>query len=284
MLATRCRTETVLSFVYKLEALYFAGDLKEYFDVIPGYLAESQGRGDIFAEASMRLRSSHRRCFAEDDVDGAVKELEAAAAAWGNETHYLSRGNHLYRQVELAQYTGDFERAWQLLAEGWRVLEPLRLFRFELMMTMAFEHRAYCALGMAAVATGRGQSPDPFLRSAEQDARNLERWRTSWGPFAGRLVRAGVAAHRGERARALEHLTVAEEGFTRQGMALHRTVSRWRRGSLISGDAGRALVQESREWMLAQGVKNPDRLNRVFAPGVWAQTADSAASTSPRLT
>jgi eukaryotic-like serine/threonine-protein kinase len=275
--------ETVLSFVYKLEALYLAGELKEYFRAIPGCLAECQGRGDIFAEASMRLRSSHRQCFAEDDVEGAARELDAAVAAWGNETHLLSRGNHLYRQVELAQYSGDFERGWQLLTENWQILEPLRLFKFELMMSMAFERRAYCAMGMAAVAMERGQSAEPYLGSAERDARNLERWNTSWGPFAAHLVRAGVAAHRGDRAQALERLTIAEAAFAREGMALHRTVSRWRRGSLLSGDAGRALVQESREWMLAQGVKNPDRLNRVYAPGVWAQTADSAASTSPRL-
>jgi hypothetical protein len=185
--------------------------------------------------------------------------------------------------VEIAQYAGEFERGWKLITDQWHILEPLRLFRFELMMTMAFERRAYCALGMAGVAMERGQSPEPYLGSAERDARNLERWNTPWGPFAAHLVLAGVAAHRGDRARALERLTIAEAAFTRQGMALHRTVSRWRRGSLISGDEGRALVQESREWMLGQGVKNPDRVNRVFAPGMWAQTADSSASTSPRL-
>jgi hypothetical protein len=261
--------ETVLCYVYKLEALYFAGGLKEYFHVIPGYLAECQGRGDIFAEASLRLRNCHRRCFAEDDVEGAAKELQAAAAAWGNETHYLARGNHLYRQVELAQYAGDFERAWKLLTDQWHILDPLRLFRFELMYTMALEHRAYGALGMAHVARDRGESPDQFLRSAQRDARDMERWKTSWGPFAAHLVRAGVAAHRGDRARAIEHLQSAEAGFTRDGMALHRTICRWRRGSLIGGDAGRALVQESREWMLEQGVKNPERMNNVHAPGPW---------------
>jgi hypothetical protein len=97
----------------------------------------------------------------------------------------------------------------------------------------------------------------------------MERWKTSWGPFAAHLVRAGVAAHRGDRARAIEHLQSAEAGFTRDGMALHRTICRWRRGSLIGGDTGRALVQESREWMLEQGVKDPDRMNNVHAPGPW---------------
>jgi serine/threonine protein kinase len=261
--------ETVLSFVYKLEALFFAGQLKEYFRAIPAYLAECQGRGDIFAEASMRLRSSHRRCFVDDDVEGAARDLDAAAAAWGAETHYLSRGNHLYRQVELAQYSGEFDRAWQLITERWHLLEPLRLFRFELMMTMAFERRAYCAMAMAATAAQRNESAEPFLKAAERDARNLERWNTSWGPFAAHLVRAGVAAHRGERARAIERLTIAETAFTREGMALHRIVTRWRRGSLIGGDAGRALVQESRDWLIEQGVKNPDRLSRVYAPGLW---------------
>ena len=261
--------ETVISFVYKLEALYFAGQFKEYFRVIPGYLAECQGRGDIFAEASMRLRSCHRWCFADDDVEGAIKELEAAAAAWGKETHYLARAQYLFRHVEIAQYSGDFERAWQRLADQWHILDPLRLFRFELMTTVALEHRAYCALGMAKVAADRGQSPDQFLESAEKDARGMERWNTNWGPVAARLVHAGIAAQRGARDRALEHLGAAEQGFVREGMALHRTISRWRRGALIGGDEGRALIDESRAWMLEQGFKSPDKVSRVYAPGRW---------------
>jgi hypothetical protein len=261
--------ETVLSFVYRLEALYFAGQFKEYFRVIPAYLAECQGRGDIFAEASMRLRSCHRWCFAEDDVEGAIRDLQAAANAWGNETHYLARANFMFRHAEIAQYAGEFERAWQLLVDQWHILDPLRLFRFELMNTVAFERRAYCALGMAELAAARGQSPDQYLKSAERDARSMERWHTVWGPVAARLVRAGVAAHRGQRDRALEHLTAAEQGFVHQGMELHRTITRWRRGALVGGDEGRALIEQSRAWMLEQGFKSPDKANRVYAPGRW---------------
>jgi hypothetical protein len=46
-------------------------------------------------------------------------------------------------------------------------------------------------------------------------------------------------------------------------------VTRWRHGSLLGGDQGRAMVDASRAWMIDQGIRNPNRVSRVVAPGRW---------------
>jgi hypothetical protein len=263
--------EIVLCYVYKLEALFLEGTLDEYFRNVPIYLAECQGRGDIFAEASLRLRNVHRLCLALDDPRAATEELRLAASAWGNQKHYLARGNHLFRQVEVAQYEGDYSRAWTLVSEQWHLLGPLRLFGFQLMTSMAFERRAHAALGMAAVEAERRASADALLRSAEHDATQLDRWKMAWGAAAAQLVRAGIAAHRGHTDRAVELLTAAENGFARESMALHLAVTRWRKGALMGGDEGRTLIANAREWLQRQGIRDADRAMGVFAPGVWSR-------------
>jgi len=263
--------EIVLCYVYKLEALFLEGTLDEYFRNVPLYLAECQGRGDIFAEASLRLRNVHRVCLELDDPDAADEELRLAASAWGKEKHYISRANHLFRQVELAQYRGDFSRAWTRISQQWDLLAPLRLFGFQSMTSMAFERRAQAALGMAAIASERKESAVDLLRSAERDAAHLDRWKMPWGAAAAQLVRAGIAAHRQQYDRAVEHLTAAENGFAREAMALHLAVTRWRKGALIGGEEGRMLVTNAREWMQHQGIRDADRTLDVFAPGVWSR-------------
>ena len=74
---------------------------------------------------------------------------------------------------------------------------------------------------------------------------------------------------RGETEAALRFLESAEAGFTAASMALHAAAARRRRGELMGGDAGRALVSGSDAWMTAQAIKAPERMTAVLAPGRW---------------
>jgi hypothetical protein len=80
-----------------------------------------------------------------------------------------------------------------------------------------------------------------------------------------------VAATRGDGGAALGILARAESGLRAAEMALHLAAARRRRGELIGGDAGRGLVDESNAWMAGQGIRNPDRMCVLLAPGAWSR-------------
>jgi hypothetical protein len=50
-------------------------------------------------------------------------------------------------------------------------------------------------------------------------------------------------------------------------MALHAAVARRRRGELVGGTEGAALVEAANAWMHAQGIVRPDGIVGMLAPG-----------------
>src|SRR5262249_1832631 len=50
------------------------------------------------------------------------------------------------------------------------------------------------------------------------------------------------------------------------GMALHAAVARRRRGQLLGGSDGRALVESADAWMQTKGIRNPARTAALLAP------------------
>ncbi|HWO25318.1 MAG TPA: hypothetical protein VNO30_41545 [Kofleriaceae bacterium] len=51
-------------------------------------------------------------------------------------------------------------------------------------------------------------------------------------------------------------------------MDLHATLARRRLGELTGGAEGERAVAEADAWLLARGVRVPERLARVFMPAV----------------
>jgi eukaryotic-like serine/threonine-protein kinase len=101
-------------------------------------------------------------------------------------------------------------------------------------------------------------------------ARRIESQRTPWSAPLALLVRAGVAATRGDRNLALRLLVDSEAGLRGAEMALHAAAARHRRGLLVGGDEGRALRADAEAWMAAQSIRNPERMAVMLAPGRFA--------------
>jgi hypothetical protein len=51
-------------------------------------------------------------------------------------------------------------------------------------------------------------------------------------------------------------------------MKLHAMAMRRRRGELLGGDEGRALIAAADEWMTSQGIRNPVRMAAMIVPGI----------------
>jgi hypothetical protein len=170
-------------------------------------------------------------------------------------------------QIEL--YCGDGTAAWGLVADHWPSLQHSLLLHGQFVRVTMRYLRARCALAAAAVA-----DPAPLLRAARCDAARLERERVPWAKAYAVLIRAGLAAARGDRPSAEMLLTDAAGRFDAADMALDAVATRRRLGDLIDGDRGAALRNQADDWMTSQGIRRPDRIAAVFAPDciVWSRS------------
>jgi len=81
------------------------------------------------------------------------------------------------------------------------------------------------------------------------------------------LIQATVAHLRDDNSTAIRILERAENVFNQIGLALHTAAASYRRGQLLGGDAGAALVAEADGEFRKRGVRNPARFVEVYAPG-----------------
>ena len=88
------------------------------------------------------------------------------------------------------------------------------------------------------------------------------------------LIRAAIAQQTGRTAEALRQLERAEKVFANAGMILYAATARRRRGEIMGGAAGHALVAASDAAMAERGVQAPDRFADMYAPGFQARTAN----------
>ena len=199
--------------------------------------------------------SSVLRYMVEDDVAGAERliafKLEFLARV--PSAGMLQRMVGIER-VTLALYSGHGAEALPLLPElergGFAQLQPLAL-------------TAGCAL------QGIDQrGPDLQLVRVVRDA--LRRTpRNEDGPTQGLRahLRAAIAAIDGDRPATLAALEQANEHYRRSGMALHAAAMRLRRGQLLGGAQGSALIEDGEGFMRAQGMVNLGAWAAFLVPG-----------------
>jgi hypothetical protein len=128
--------------------------------------------------------------------------------------------------------------------------------------------RARSALAAAADPSSQSSiDRAALLRIALRDAQRLGREDAPWGRALSLLVLSGVAILRNQPDDCARRLTTAEAAFETLDMPLHAMAARFRRGELLGGAAGDALVQQADLWMAAQTIRNPGRMVDMLAPG-----------------
>jgi hypothetical protein len=160
-------------------------------------------------------------------------------------------------------YVGDDAAVLSRLREQWPSLSGSLLLRVQLLRCESLH--LYARGAIAAAAHERGVQSN--LALAERLAARIAREKISWAePFVP-LLRACVAAVRGDSTLAAINLTVAIAGFDAANMGLYAAVSRRRLGQVLSGDQGRQLIADADAFMSSQRIQRPDRIAAVLAPG-----------------
>jgi hypothetical protein len=251
---------------YMLLSRLFLGDLAELARQAPTLVADAQERGDVSFVAMHRAFVLPFLHLAGDDPERAGAMVKQALIDWGDRESHVIQTLALLGGISTSLYAGRIEEAWQSVGGHWQrwKLSPnilVQSARIEMHYL-----RARCALATNSQTPGKS-----LLRMARRSAKKLEAEKMPrCEPLAG-LIRGAVAFQMGNRPEALARLESAHVAFEREAMRLHAVAARRRLGQLLSNDKGRALVAEADTWMGSQGIKNPERMTKLMAPGFDAE-------------
>ncbi|HVH66262.1 MAG TPA: AAA family ATPase [Gemmatimonadales bacterium] len=249
--------------LYQAYACYFLGDIRELTRRSRVFFDRARERGNLFAGYIFRSGFSNLTWLAADDVAGAERALEEAVREWQQEEfgipHYLA----MLARCNIQLYRGRPDRAWEIVTGAWPGLARSVLLRIQGIRINTRDLHARCALAAS------GGSAAPLVAAAARDMRLLEAERLPWSDALSLLLRAQLAAARGEETVVPALLEQAIAAFEATHMALHANVARRRLGEACEDrDAGRVLVARVDGWMREQGIHNPACLTQVLAPGL----------------
>ena len=209
----------------------------------------------------MHTAPSHIHWLARDEPDAAAEKVAAALGRWSQRGWSVPHFWGLCARGQIDLYRGAPESARARLAQDWAPLRAAHLLRVPMVRIEAHSLRGRAALACA----NRGVAGDRarLATEARDDAFEMERLRAPWSDALAALLHAG-AAHQLADPDAAKLLGSAAERLERAGMALHAHLARLRRAAL-EDDA--AALDAARRWLVAQGVREPERLADVLAPG-----------------
>ncbi len=246
---------------FALWSLVYMGEVAELARRWPVLLKEAQERGDLYAVTTLSTHPMSMVRLADDDPEGAARQLRQAMADWSQQGFHVQHLNALFAQLNIDLYTGQGEAAWRHATEQAPAIARSLLMRIQL--TRIF-HRYQHAC--SALAAARGIDKQALAGVAEHDARQLHREKIPWAEALAVLVTAGVAVLRGDRGRATGLYAAAAAAFEGVHMPLPAAAALRRHGELLGGEAGEALIARADCWMKGQKIQNPRRMTAMYAP------------------
>ncbi len=248
--------------LYSLRSLLQLGHVGALRAELPERLADAEARGDRFAQNSIRAGDLNFVWLALGDVDTAKRELDAATADAEAEDIHLPHLQELVARARIDLYAGDAARAHERITERWRAIERSHLMRIQHQRVMLCGLRARAALASAR----HGSQHRALLDEAARFTNELARSGASWALAEAAMLRGCIGQALGDAQRAAISFDRAAQDYAACDMSLHVAVARLRMGKLAQTDEGRAAVTQSREWMQAQGIADPESLAAVLAP------------------
>ena len=214
--------------LFGLRCRQFLGDLRGMAERFPLLLRDAEDRGDRYFATNVVLFSLYVY-FAEDQPARAREQIENAIRGWSQSGFHVQHMWHLRAAVEIALYEQRGAEAWTKLEESWRAARTSLVARVQFTRMVLEDVR-----GRAALAAG-------LIDVAGQAAKRLESEKAPWGTALAMLLR--------------RELREAEPLLQKLEMHLHAAAVRRRLGD-----------PSGTEWMMAQGIRNPEAMTRLLLP------------------
>ena len=248
---------------FTLWALLNMGLIQELTQRHASLFRDALERGDLYALMNLGTHIMSIVRAGEDRPEAAREALLEITGRWSQRGYHVQHHNVLMAKLSLDLYEGRGQAAWNYILEKWGFYRLSHLMQVQQVRLDLFQLRARAALAAAQHVV----NPEPFLLTAERQARGIEKEPAPSSMAHAYYIRAAIAAVRGNDTHAVTLLDLATEAFNSIDMFSFAAAMRRRRGELLGGDEGRALVVEANTWMTSQGIQNPTRLTAMYAPG-----------------
>jgi hypothetical protein len=253
--------------VFSTWSLFCLGELRTYFDRVRTLSQEARARRNVLLHNAMACAWGPTAWLALDDVASAEREVADASGRWHDARFQLPQAWALLAWQLIDLYRGDGEGACVRLDGHWpRVRRSGFLFVPSLRGHFLYL-RCTSSLAAGAEVSGDARRRRALLGAAERDANSLAKVAMLGCAPAARMILAGVAQQRGDRARAIGLLEEAVAAFEGADMRGYAAAARRQLGVLRGGDEGAQLVHDADEYFRGKGVLRADRFAAMLAPG-----------------
>lgn len=242
------------------------GDFSVFVDEIPHLIEQATDRNDSYHRVALRSWQ-YPAHLANDAPEIARQELAKALKEWTRESYHIQHFWYLQGAVDTALYAGEPAKARTLLQEHQRPLKRSMLLRNEIIQVSVWNLWARSALAALHTAKTRAEQ-----RACSRDARKYIRKLRNpkqhlWTQPLGDLLEAELFAFNADTETAKIYFEQAEAGLLTYDLQLYARAARRRRGELIGGEEGDALIASAEQWMRAHGVTNPAAMTRMLVGG-----------------
>ncbi|MCA9576846.1 MAG: AAA family ATPase [Polyangiales bacterium] len=249
-----------------VHCLWEQGDWRELQSRTARVLKESEERGDLFTEATIRAGLNMQVQCMLDRAEMGYAGAKHVVDNWSGETFDVQRYMFWVHSAFARSYLGQAEQALEQFRASLPRAHRSLLFHVQLMRAGAYQAHALLAL-RAAVEAPPDARP-ALLREARREAKKLLREDAGWANAGGALVRGCASAIEGDAADASWWLDEAVRRYEALGMAGRTAAARWARGVLRGGEVGVAEALAARDYFAAQGVVDPRRFATTLAPSL----------------
>jgi serine/threonine protein kinase/tetratricopeptide (TPR) repeat protein len=258
--------EVTTAQAFRLVTMFMLGEMRTLGARMANFIAEARERDDAWADTFLRAGPQVGYWLADDDLPRARAELAYVQQRWPDDAPNLPRLWTFIGGMHIEFYAGEAASAWGRVGREWDDFSRSFLFHGQWGRVLLHVLRAGAALGRLHADHGESERAG-LLRVVEADLDGLKGERTLWATPFVELVNAGLMVVYKQHERAVQGLRAAEQGFRAVDMALYAAAARRRCGQFLGGSAGAELVGAADMAMNELGVRRPERMVRVLAPG-----------------
>jgi len=247
--------------------LYYVGDFPAFERTMNEALDDAAERDDVHTAVMIRVAFGCMPALAAGDPERARAVLTECETRWPSQLRTSTYGYvQMLTRARLDRYARRSFGAWKAYEEHWPVVVRSLMLTKQPFRTFSLQERACSALWVAHDAAPPRRAA--MLRRAEADAATLERQKTRWAHAMSLSISAVVSHVRGHRERAIAQALAAERGLEELGMSVYAAAMAKRRGELLGGTEGAALVADAEARLRSAGIEATTQMTDMLVPPV----------------